>query len=1002
MKIRKILVGVCVAAMSASVSAAGPVDFDARACLLRGVEMYDAGNFAGAVDRLSYLKNILPQSEAEMAEVVDYYLAMCGYELGENASLNALNDFNAKYPGSKFGQEIDFAIGNYYFFHGLYGEAVKSYRKISEVAFAGETRADLLYRIGFSELKLGEFASAEKYFKKVRNNSKYRDACHFYEGYLAYLKKDYDAAQRSFNALNKQSELWKKSRYYVAQINFVNGNYDAVVSEGRKLLNENDHEFTAELYRLIGESEFLRGNDSEAEQMLVKYAGKCVYTEPQRSALYTLGVLADRRGDTDGVVEWMNRVTGVDDGMAQSAYLYLGQAYVAKYDTNAAMMAFEKAMRMNFDSDVRETAFYNYVVAQSRGSRTPFGSAIENFEEFVNLYPNSRYLEQVEGYLINAYIYGNDFHKAYESIGRIQDPTPKVLTAKQYVCYNLGSEALSNGKTDDAVVLFKDARNIGDRGNGVWSDCALWLGNCYYKEGKYELAEKNLRAYIQEAGPRSANYYKAHYDIAYAQFQQRKYDNARANFNVAAKNRSGLSAKIKADANSRIGDTYYYNRDYNTAARYYNKAVDANPSAGDYALYQEALMNGLQKRYSVKVEQLNDLMSKYPNSPLLTSAMLEKAQAQIAMGKKDDAVATFKSLIAGHPGTPEARRGQLQLAITYKNLGEIDHAVNEYKRVVTMFPSSDEAALAVEDMKVIFAERGDMAALQKFLAEVPNAPKIEITELDRLAFNSAERKFLGQERDISQVRDYLKNYPDGAYAVNARYYLASDCYNNGNYDEALENLNEVLAKGSDASFAEDALAMKGEILMKQRDYTGAFAAYQSLNGKATTTGNRVSAKMGIMRAATELGKYDRVVDAGNSLLDSGLGMDSDIRNEAVLLRADANYETGNVSNALAGWKSLSKDTRNIYGAKSAFCVANHYFRKEDYKSAESALNNFIDEGTPHEYWLARAFILLSDVYVKQGKNFEAKEYLESLKSNYPGSEQDIFDSIESRLAKLNN
>ena len=1001
MKIRKILVGVCVVAMSVATCVAGPVDIDTWECLTRGVAMYDAGNFAGAVNRLAYLKNILPPSEAEMAEEVDYYLAMCGYELGENASLNALNDFKAKYPGSKFGQEIDFAIGNYYFFHGLYGEAVKSYRKISEVAFAGETRDDLLYRIGFSELKLGEFARAEKYFKKVRKSSKYYDAYRFYEGYLAYLEKDYDTAQRSFDALNRKSELWQKSRYYVVQINYINGNYDAVVTEGRRLVNENDREFTAELYRLLGESEFKRGNDSEAEDMLKRYIGKCEYSDPQRSALYTLGILADRRGDIDGVVEYMNRVTGADDGIAQSAYLYLGQAYVAKFDTNAAMMAFEKAMRMNFDSDVRETAFYNYVVAQSRGSRTPFGSAIQNFEEFVNLYPNSRYLEQVEGYLVNAYIYGNDFHKAYESISRIKNLTPKVLTAKQYVYYKLGSEALSNGKTDEAVILFKDARNIGDRGNGVWSDCALWLGNCYYKEGKYQSAEKNLRAYIHETGPHGENYYKAHYDIAYAQFQQRNYSKARSNFNMAAGTRSNLSAKIKADANSRIGDTYYYSRDYDTAARYYNNAVDANPSAGDYALYQEALMNGLQKRHSAKVEKLNALMAKYPNSPLLASAMLEKAQAQIALGKKDDAVTTFKSLIAEHAGTPEARRGQLQLAITYKNLGETDRAVNEYKRVVTMYPSSDEAVLAVEDMKVIFAERGDMNALQNFLAEVPNAPKIEITELDRLAFNSAERKFLGQERDITQVRDYLKHYPDGAYAVNARYYLASDCYNNGNYEEALRNLNEVLAKGSDASFAEDALAMKGEILMKQKDYTGALAAYHSLAGKATTSGNRVSAKIGIMRAATELGKYDEVVSAGNSLLDSGSGVDSDIRIEAQMLRADANYEMGNVSQALAGWKTLSKDTRNVYGAKSSFCVANHYFRKEDYKTAENALNNFIDEGTPHEYWLARAFILLSDVYVKQGKDFEAKEYLESLKSNYPGREQDIFDMIEERLAKLN-
>ena len=67
------------------------------------------------------------------------------------------------------------------------------------------------------------------------------------------------------------------------------------------------------------------------------------------------------------------------------------------------------------------------------------------------------------------------------------------------------------------------------------------------------------------------------------------------------------------------------------------------------------------------------------------------------------------------------------------------------------------------------------------------------------------------------------------------------------------------------------------------------------------------------------------------------------------------------------------------------------------KTCEKTLNTCIDDGTPHQSWLAKAFILLADVYHKQGNDFEAREYLESLKSNYPGKEQDIFDDIEQRL-----
>ena len=65
--------------------------------------------------------------------------------------------------------------------------------------------------------------------------------------------------------------------------------------------------------------------------------------------------------------------------------------------------------------------------------------------------------------------------------------------------------------------------------------------------------------------------------------------------------------------------------------------------------------------------------------------------------------------------------------------------------------------------------------------------------------------------------------------------------------------------------------------------------------------------------------------------------------------------------------------------------------------AALAADALISSDTPHRYWLARGFILYSDILRKQGKTFEANEYLKSLRSNYPGTEADIFEMIDSRL-----
>ena len=57
----------------------------------------------------------------------------------------------------------------------------------------------------------------------------------------------------------------------------------------------------------------------------------------------------------------------------------------------------------------------------------------------------------------------------------------------------------------------------------------------------------------------------------------------------------------------------------------------------------------------------------------------------------------------------------------------------------------------------------------------------------------------------------------------------------------------------------------------------------------------------------------------------------------------------------------------------------------------------MQKGTPHQYWMARALIVLSDTYQAKGDEFQARQYLESLRNNYQGDEEDIRQMINARL-----
>lgn len=108
---------------------------------------------------------------------------------------------------------------------------------------------------------------------------------------------------------------------------------------------------------------------------------------------------------------------------------------------------------------------------------------------------------------------------------------------------------------------------------------------------------------------------------------------------------------------------------------------------------------------------------------------------------------------------------------------------------------------------------------------------------------------------------------------------------------------------------------------------------------------------------------------------------------------------GNTAKAAAEWEVLSQDPRTEIGAKSAYLLAQYHLDNSNDTEAEAVVTRLLETGTSHQYWLARCFIVLSDVYALRGDYFQAKQYLLSLQNNYKGDD-DIEKLINVRLQKL--
>jgi hypothetical protein len=64
--------------------------------------------------------------------------------------------------------------------------------------------------------------------------------------------------------------------------------------------------------------------------------------------------------------------------------------------------------------------------------------------------------------------------------------------------------------------------------------------------------------------------------------------------------------------------------------------------------------------------------------------------------------------------------------------------------------------------------------------------------------------------------------------------------------------------------------------------------------------------------------------------------------------------------------------------------------------AQAEVMDFAKKNTPYQFWLARSFVLLADVYIKQNNDFQAKQYLLSLQKNYKTADE-IQTLIAARL-----
>lgn len=583
--------------------------------------------------------------------------------------------------------------------------------------------------------------------------------------------------------------------------------------------------------------------------------------------------------------------------------------------------------------------------------------------EWTEEYPLSQYAEILRVFRRNLLVKEQRFDEALESFFDdeakgvdIETPLPYPLTglsdevsSYNNVLYRLAGEKLYDEGRYEQALGYLDA--------GEKTRTSQYkLGMCYYHLGRFDAAYNTLVESASIDQDEMAQNAWLHAGIAALQLQQK--ENAQKAF---------LSAS----------------------------QMNQNPALREQALYNYALTLHEQESpntVTVMEQFLNDFpSSKYatPISQCLTEVYMQKKNYSKALSAinrvqaPDATTQADKQKVLYNLAFRELSQNKVQDALTYATqaiaLGKQDaeaYAEAYYVKGDCNYRLGNYAQ-AASDLNTAI-NLGQQTPNGKLKNSGYALYSLGYAHFKQQKYNAAITEFQ-KITELSSATNQVK-----ADALNR----IGDCYlNMRNYDEA--NANYVKAKATDHTMGDYSMLQQAYIEGLRGNYDKKVEIINQMNAEYPTSSQSAKALYEQGRAYVLSGKDDEAAAVFSSI---------SLRYPGSEYAKKAGEELANMAANIAIQDSIAaaQDSIATEAAKAPVVAAQKLFNAGQYQQAEQQLNKAIDAGIGKPYWLARAFILLSDIYKAEGREVEAKQTLESLKANYK-EEDDIKGMIDQRL-----
>lgn len=865
--------------------------------------------------------------------------------------------------------ELLMEVALYYQKRKQYKKSLQWFLKVDEKNIPTSKLFAYDFNLGYLFFQNKAYTKSKSHLSPLtRTANPYRETATYYYAYIAYLQSDFKIAKETFNKLTKSKRYGASAAYHLCAIYFLQGNDKLFKKKALAYLAK--HRDGNQLYLMLSAVSTKGQKYGQAIDYLKKYRPKNAdekFTKDQFLANdYYL------KKDHKNAVTYQEKALKnkkLSPKEKQQFFYKLAWSYLKLKEKNKALLLFKKAMDSKFDATLTEDSHYHYVLLSLEIGNL-FDKTNQILTDYIKKYPNTARAILMQHKIANTLLTAKEYQKVIDYYEKERIPKDKTY---QLALFNEGLTSFSKNELTPAITFLKQARYL-LFDTKIKAESMYWLGNIYYQKGLFDLSVQYFNRFL---ATKITNEYKksAYYDLAYAYFGQKKYNQAAIAFQKYL-NQKPDDGFEKRDALARLGDSFFAQGLYNKAFDAYTKVMESGAKQSDYAIYQKALCLGFMSAINEKIGLLSQFEINFPRSSYKDDASYALANTYIQQQQNKKALATLSKLQKKYPKSPYVPKAMLKEALLYFNDNQIEPSVRRYKTIVQKFPKSEYAYRAIEGLKQLYISENQVDAYLAWLKTV-DFVKLSNQKMDKTMFEAAEQQYLKKDPNaVATLEKYLTRYPKGLEVLKANYYLASLLWAQGNEASALPYYQKVLAQDSNP-YTEEALFTVALIYQKLQDREMLLKYCEQLLALQPISKYRRYALFEAMKIYFDQARY-HVCEA---LITELKQLQIDEEKQIILKFYQARVAFKQGDNAQS--KSLYKQLETAAAYPDIQAAALYYksywlYLDKKYKESNKAIEKTALMQLGQRYWGFKSTLLMAKNYLALKDYFQAKYLLDAL------------------------